>query len=253
MRKYVVWSYDYTPDSAGQKTMHLLCHELNLAGQEAYVCFQQTNPAWNTPYYRGPMGDDRIAIYPEIVEGNPLEAKHVVRWMLNKPLERKYDPPGVRFTYDPMFDPLPLERQLHLPAIELDLYYDRHLPRILVTYWVGKESIRGELPPDAVQIGGGGDKEWLADTLNRSKVMYTFDMISGMNEIARLCGCPVVYVPGGRMERAEFDQYLASPGFAWDEMPTPFDAEWPRQQQIAMKAEFVVRLQDFIRISQAEA
>lgn len=250
MRKYLVWSYDYTADSAGQKTMHLLCHELNLAGQDAYVCFEGRNPEWDTPYRSGPIDDDEwIAVYPEIVEGNPLKARHVARWMLNKPLERCYQPPGVRFSFWPLFDPAPL---LHLPAIELDLYEDRHLPRTLTTYWVGKENKRLDLP-GATQIGGGGDKEWLADILNRSAVMYTFDMISGMNEIARLCGCPVVFVSGGRITKEEFDDHIAGPGFGWDEIPEPFDAAVPRQRQLDLKATFHGQLQDFIRITQAEA
>ncbi|MBN1085470.1 hypothetical protein JNO12_11785 [Erwinia aphidicola] len=49
------------------------------------------NPAWNTPvisfedylaYSEG--GESCIAIYPEVVQGNPLNAPVVVRYMLNR-------------------------------------------------------------------------------------------------------------------------------------------------------------------------
>jgi hypothetical protein len=250
--KYIVWSYDYMDASAGQKTMHRLCHELNEAGQEASVYFQGRNPAWNTPYYGGPFDDGWLAIYPEICTNNPIPGirdGHVIRWMLNRP-HAHYEPIGEWFSFLPLFDsghPV-----LFLPTIELDLYYDQHLPRTIDTFWVGKE-VQTRPLDGATMITREltGDRELLARTLNQSRVMYTFDPISAMDEIARLCGSKVVFVPGDKMTKDQFDRYVASDGFGWDEVPPDFDPEVAKQRQIDQKAEFFVQLAEFIRITQA--
>ena len=257
--KYIVWSYDYMDASAGQKTMHRLCHELNEAGQEAYVYFRGVNSAWNTPYYGGPFDDDWLAIYPEICTNNPIEGiseNHVLRWMLNR-AHAHYEPVGEWFSFQRLFTPpdFPEERMLFLPTIELDRYYDMHLPRTLWTYWIGKESARREVPPGFVEISRAmtGDTATLARTLNQSIIMWSFDPISAMNEIARLCGSKVMWIPGGHMTKDEFDSAMApiGEGWAWDDTPPDFDPEVTRQRQIDLKSQFYDQLQHFIRITQA--
>jgi hypothetical protein len=256
--KYIVWSYDYMEHSAGQKTMHRLCHELNEAGQEAYVFFQGRNPEWNTPYYGGPFDDDWLSIIPEISWNSPIPGirdDHVIRWMLNKPHEH-YEPVGEWFYFLPLFNTtkLPKKRMLFLPTIELDRYYDQHLPREFDTFWVGKESITRDIDRSTtteITRELTGDIPALARTLNQSRVMYTFDNVSAMAEIARLCGSKVVFIPGDKVTKAQFDKYVAGEGFGWDEVPPDFDPEVSRQRQIDLKNEFYVQLQNFIKITQA--
>ncbi len=55
--RYLVWSFDYTHASAGQKALHRLCHELRAIGEDAYVGPWTTTPAWDTPVYAGPLDD----------------------------------------------------------------------------------------------------------------------------------------------------------------------------------------------------
>ena len=49
------------------------------------------------------------------------------------------------------------------------------------------------------------DRYALADVLNRVTLLYSFDGMTAMADIARLCGCPVVMVPTG--ERLEPDGF----------------------------------------------
>jgi hypothetical protein len=259
--KYLVWSFDYYPDSAGQKVMHRLCHELNEAGQKAYVAYPLRNPDWNTPYQPRPFPSykrDWMAVYPEIIKGNPWRAPRVVRYVLNHPgklwdSDKTYPADEIVYCYSELFNDigLPPERIMYLPAIELDIYQDHHLPREGEVYYVGKGQKSRDLP-GAVEITDDlkRDQHLLAETLNRATLLHCFDNATAMVRIALLCGCPVRIIPSGEYTREQYQPYLG-PGVGWDETPGPFDSGQIRAEDEAAYAAFRERLQDFIRVTQA--
>ena len=246
--KYLIWSYDYRHDSGGPKVLHRLCHELNEAGQEAYVGWLVTNPDWNTPFHDEPLSGDWTAIYPEIVSGNPWNAPHVVRWVLNNPGllggDTVYDPSETVFTFSPLFMDAPV---LMLPTIELDIYFDRHLPREGAVFYVGKGQRTRDIPGTEITNELKADRELLAETLNRAEVLYSFDIISGMTDIARLCGCPVVLIPDDLRTRGQYDNWFGWDGVGWDEMPEPFDSVAFHSRYAGLYDTFLGQLADFIR------
>lgn len=257
--KYLIWSYAYRHDSGGPKVLHRLCHELNEAGQEAYVSHEKTNPEWNTPYHKPFEGDDWIAIYPEIVAGNPWNASRVVRWVLNNPGklqqgDKVYDPAEIVFTFSELFNDMHVgpERLLCLPTIETDLYFDRHLIRDRVAFYVGKGSKAFDLP-GAVEITDEirADRERLARLLNGSVLMYCFDNVTGAIDIARLCGCPVYLVPNGEYTWEQYDQWVGWAGLGWGRIPPPFDSAVFLGDQLLLKDRFREQLETFIRVTQA--
>ncbi len=258
MRPYLVWSYDYRHDSAGQKVMHRLCHELNQAGQTAFVGFMKRNPAWDTPYREGPLDGDWIAVYPEIVTGNPWNAPRVVRYVLNNPGKLRgdttYDPSEIVYVYSELFNDIgvPPERILYLPAIELDIYTDRRLVRSGALFYVGKgQKIRDLSGAGEVTSELKRDQARLADTLNRAEVLYCFDNATAMTLIARLCGCPVVLIPNGDYTREQYDRSQVMDGLGWDEVPPPFDSDAIRASELAAYETFRERLAGFITVTQA--
>jgi hypothetical protein len=90
--KIVIEAPGYTHLSSGVRCLHLLCDSLNRLGVRAAVTADVVDSRLNTPRpYMGTISDhpailDRsIVIYPEVVAGNPLRAKNVVRYLLNIP------------------------------------------------------------------------------------------------------------------------------------------------------------------------
>ena len=83
---FLVWAPPYTHRSSGVRALFRLCHHLNQAGYPSAMVAEPGDalPEWNTPLHSGPVGDS-IVIYPEIVSGNPLGARRVIRWALNNP------------------------------------------------------------------------------------------------------------------------------------------------------------------------
>lgn len=90
---YFIYAPPWTHISSGVRALHLLCHALNESGQRAYLVpvnmVFYSNPDLNTPIlneehaaWYNIKGIDPIAIYPDIVQGNPFKAKKVVRWLL---------------------------------------------------------------------------------------------------------------------------------------------------------------------------
>jgi len=115
---FAIFSPSYDDNHGGPIALHYLCHLLNEMGQRAFivplyktydsderfplkgflksmasryrnwrkeyaVCQGLLTPVIHRPQI--PLADDMVAIYPEIVAGNPLGAKNVVRWLLHRP------------------------------------------------------------------------------------------------------------------------------------------------------------------------
>jgi len=233
---YLIYAPDYTHASSGIKVLHKLSHELNLVGEEAYVGFcGVTNPEWNTPKAEPSWFGiaEYIAVYPEVVWNNPWNALKVARWVLNAPGKlggtTTYDPSEMVFSWHKQFlDDVPL---LNLPAIELDIYNDFHYGnRKGIAYYVGKGEITNRID-GLIEITQAmrEDRYWLADLLNSVKLLYCYDDVTAMVDIARLCGCPALVIPTGKL----------------------YTPEGYREEYLREAVKFPVQLQEFIRITQS--
>ena len=240
-KKYIVMTPSYNENSGGIVVLHKLCDLLNSLGYEAYVMpyrysyyvtrynilsegfnflkwsvwnfFKpfRRNEFFNTPIFSGsqPINDEFIVIYPEVVFGNPLGAKNVVRWLLHQPgyhegvfyyspgeliykfnsAIRDFEYPGSKTSEDDL-------KVIHYP---IDLYYppQKESVRSGTAYCVrkgkGKKSIQDHSQDTLID---DLNHSQVANVFRQSKYFISYDEHTAYSIFAVLCGCISVVVPG---------------------------------------------------------
>jgi len=254
MRKhYSVRLFNFDATSGGIKVMWALFGALLLKGEEVIG-----NAVFNDP-------ENTIGIYPEISQGNELQAGTVVRYILNKPGvmcqngiagPTSFPETDIQFVFSRMFAPeTPENRLLFLPVINTEVFFNKNKKRDKNAVFFGKGLSTGVHPDDCVVINRqfAQDQEKLADLLNECQVLYTYDPVSAMTEIARLCGCRVSYLS---REYSKEDYLLYEPGingmtFPDDESINELDCEaFTRHYKGLYNHFWNVQLPNFIKVTQ---
>lgn len=271
MFPYIIWAPPFDRRSGGCKVLHALAHELNVRGITAYLNTSAQNPPWrspsltNDPAISAIASSGAIAIYPEIIFGNPFNCRTVVRWVLNIPGKisgpKEYPSEDLVYiftrSYD-VFGGLEDKYVLHYPQVELDIFYDMHLPRKGVCFYVGKGAATPRIPETAhateITRGWPVEQKDLADLFRKSELFIVYDNATSLQDNARLCGCPVVHVPG----YCSLDGVV--PELGWDGMgwgmqelekaKATMNSEKLRQEYIRLKEIFSQRLGLFIEDTQ---
>ena len=277
---YLLLAPDYRESSLGIEVMHRLCHLLNEKGGRAWMVGCEVNPQWNTPVLnerdftaihtsRLPF----IAIYPDVVTGNPLSAPVCVRYMLNREgvimgnainAEEK----DLFFWYRDEFADKEVNPQiLRMEAYDLSLFCDDNPVKDLDILYVNRvptEKIDFKKLPANIHILSMRNplslKE-LAQVLKRGRVLYTYES-SGTCTLANLCGCPVVGLTAPGHEHYAINEDTlkdnGNGGIGWQD-----DAEslaeirkslpQVRDYYLAQRTIFGKQLENFIAITQQHA
>lgn len=192
---YSIYTPEFDPTSGGIRVMWGLLGWLLAKGQLAVA-----NARWHTPFN---------AIYPEIIHGNPFGSERVVRYILNRPgVMASYGVPGPQsfgddeiYVFSRIYDTFNVDDEhiLFLPILNLHIFKDYKRNRTQTCYFVGKGTDQNLHPADSIPITRefAQDQQQLAELLNNCHTMYTYENPTAMNEIARLCGCKVVFFPEG--------------------------------------------------------
>lgn len=199
MKPYLVRTPDFRVDSGGIRVMWGLYGWLLAKGQLAF-----TNVAMDIP---------SVGIYPEIYAGNDMQATKVIRYILQKPGMMGMGVPGTssfqpgptdfgddeKYVFSRVYDEWnsPDDHILFLPIIDLHTFKLQDKVRDKVAYYVGKGVNLNQHPENAIELKRGQDTQdasKLADFLNECETLYVYDHLSAIMEVARLCGCKVVYL-----------------------------------------------------------
>lgn len=234
-RDYIVYTFSWDENNGGVIFMHNLVHELNRMGERAFLWKAApiykpgrrqrlrnwlrpepmvTNPLLDTPVaHRRQLSADSIVIYPELVRGNPLQARQVVRWLLYKPgllHPFEFGPGEMFFRAGAMSDIPDLTGgapDLYLWKIH-PVYRNENRPdRKGVCYMVRKGKDKPRIPeteaPDAICIDGLSHAE-INEVFNRCDTFTSYDEATMYSQFAVICGCTSVVVPGMFASREEW-------------------------------------------------
>lgn len=229
---YYIVAPDYRDNSAGVRVMHRLCDLLNASGNDAYIVgAEHLNPSLRTP-----LLDDAtltrhrrqrkvpIAVYSDIVTGNPLNASVCVRYMLNKEgtingNKINADKADLFFYYSPAFTPDEKGpfHYLRLHTHDLDLFQADPL-----SAKTGPLLYLNRIPVSAIDFSAlPADIELLsnlhplsltelAKKLQSATALYSYES-SGTCTLAMLCGCPVVAMTLPGFEQLGFSRKALAP------------------------------------------
>lgn len=251
-KPYSVFCPPFNVTSGGIRVMWGLYGWLLAKGMIAYV-----NAAFDNK--------DFIGIYPEIVNGNPMEAKTVVRYILAPlgemgsngiPGPSAYDKSDLIYSFSKLIYDTDDEHTLFLPILNTSLFTNlgrRERPYKCV--FVGKGTDTHLHPKDSIYIDKNlsQDQAQLADFLNDCEVMYVYDHRTAMTEVARLCGVRIVIFPS-IVSKEEFEKYEPGMnGISWGkDEGIQVDSEKFRNHYEEMKDIFSKKLDTFIETTQNE-
>jgi len=193
--RYVIVAPTYNEKTAGIKVLQELQKWLIRSGKDAII----PNIDINASYH---IEDDDIVVYPEIIRGNPLNAKRVVRYILNVPGklggDTEYDKNDILVAYTEEFSAYSNGVWLEIPIIE-DFFCDRGYERTIDCVWVGKGvNTHHPATADCLEITYKWPKKRreLAELLNRTRTFYSYDHRTHLLTEATLCGCTVMRIDG---------------------------------------------------------
>lgn len=233
-RKFVIYGTSYGPFSGGSVVLHRLCHHLNTLGE--YSCFPSktfeqisVNPSWNENIDDSYHPDKDIVIYPEIIEGNPLNFKRVVRWALNSDLKVKdsYGKSDLVYYYCEFFYKYhfnsklrkmekhkvpPLTNRLYVMNSCSSSFTDKGYKREGIALLVHKAANKGISIPEPqepyIVINPFQPLEFTREILNKVKTFISYDTASYYSVIASLCGADSVVIPERGVDKEDWKSLL---------------------------------------------
>jgi hypothetical protein len=245
---YYIVAPPYIRWSAGIKALHILCHALNRSGERAYMVIRPfirslpaTHPDLLTPLLSkeaidadAARGLTPITVYPETVQGNPLNGPLVVRYVMNFPGllggQRRFPADELCFGYSSVLAAsvgVP-ENKLFIPASDTEVFQpEPRAARKGTCFFAGKykdfhRAALLDITRDSVEITRDQPDSQtplqIAELFRRSELFYCYENTALAIE-AVLCECPVVFLPNEHLTSIIATEELGPDGYAWGADP----------------------------------
>ena len=198
-------TYPFTRRSAGVFAQHLLCHELNRNGYDAFLVFikgeTSINPEWMTPIWNGTESPIfSVGIYSELIHGNPLNVNGVIHWILGSDL---ISPKKVYETDQYLYWNGIGQSRLRLNILDMSIQISHDKKREGLALYQGKSKSWSEIGlPDAAKYSirrfgkAAQNRQEMFNILSKVEALVISEE-SLLIEESILCGCPVVIRPDG--------------------------------------------------------
>ncbi|HSH71491.1 MAG TPA: tetratricopeptide repeat protein [Methylophilaceae bacterium] len=238
---FYIWAPNYSDFSSGTKCLHILCDRLNKAGYEAYVTSAIISDHLKTPQINSELIQahklaDRlqIAIYPEVVMGNPLAVPNVVRYLLNKPnffLKTSWFGSFHKdehiLHYDDSFAiPWVASEGVRVQTVDRSLFTPPTDPNTKRSgFLVYSHRVAPDLdsipdwcrPFEVISMAYPKPPQELARLYQQAEGLIVYHKTAAAVE-ALLCGCPVIYASGSGLDKSEvfyngYDDFAAAWNF----------------------------------------
>lgn len=297
MARFIIYSPKYKEDVGGVIALHKLCSTLLAQGHTAAIWpshkphiseldsfrkfkkfrrwYLETLPKiwsgrlnikspYNLPIAKQCDVKNAIVIYPETIDGNPLNARKVVRWFLNKPgaLTGRivFGADELFFYYNTHFNDWKLNpdklRHLWVTEVMSAVYKNKNNRKREGTCYMvrkGVNRILDQHDPGAIKVDGLSHRE-MAEVFNRCKYFISYDLYTMYSRYAAMCGCIPIVVPEPGMTKEQWrplEENRYGIAYGWDDIPWAVETR-EKLLEILANSEFLTNksVEDFVKITQ---
>ena len=205
-----IYSFKYSTEWGGVMVLYKLANDLIRLGHVVnmfdYDKKNIDNPFCNT-YLETNAEENEIVIYPEIVKGNPLHAKRVVRWILcdlgkncSNDILSTWSKSDFVYHFSSYNTSIQNNKLRVLFTMKLEEeFYNKNLQRTKTCFTIRKaHKFHTELklihPDDSIEIIHASHSE-LVTIFNTSTYFYCYDPYTYLAMMAAACGCIPIVIP----------------------------------------------------------
>lgn len=211
MINFVIYSPHYDENSGGVLALYSLSKSINSLGYNSVVVNDCLRKGVDL------IDEHTFVVYPEIVIGNPLNSKNVVRWQLNKVGviggdESSWGDKDIIAYFSENFKSNFIDSQINLMCFEphLDRFFEKTKDKDIDTCVLFYKSFRYRSSFDAhpnnsfVLDNVVGNMSAVVDVLSRTKVFISYDTDTYYSIIARLCGASSIIIERDGVSKKDF-------------------------------------------------